>query len=64
MAIGLAAAFGVARLMSSLLFEISPIDPLTYALVSLALFGATVLACYLPALRATRVDPIGALRAE
>ena len=63
-AIGLAAAIGVARLMTSLLFEISPIDPLTYALVSLALFGATVLACYLPALRATRVDPIGALRAD
>jgi ABC-type antimicrobial peptide transport system permease subunit len=50
--------------MASLLFEISPVDPLTYALVSLTLFGATVLACYLPALRATRVDPIGALRAE
>jgi predicted permease len=63
-AIGLAAAFGVTRLMASLLFEISPVDPLTYGLVSLTLFGATVLACYLPALRATRVDPIGALRAE
>ena len=63
-AIGLAAAFGVTRLMSSLLFEVSPVDPLTYGLVSLALFAATVLASYLPALRATRVDPIGALRAE
>ena len=50
--------------MSSLLFGVSPVDPLTYALVSLTLFAATVLACYLPALRATRVDPIGALRAE
>jgi putative ABC transport system permease protein len=63
-AIGLTAAIGAARLMASLLFEISPIDPLTYGLVSLTLFAATVLACYLPALRATRVDPIGALRAE
>ena len=63
-AIGLAAAFGVMRLMSSLLFEVSPIDPLTYALVSLTLIGATVLASYVPALRATAVDPIEALRAE
>ncbi len=63
-AIGLAAAFAVTRLMASLLFEVSAVDPLTYALVSLTLFGATVLACYVPALRATRVDPIGALRAE
>jgi predicted permease len=63
-AIGLAAAFAVTRLMSSLLFEVSPVDPLTYLVVSLMLFAATVLACYLPALRATRVDPIGALRAE
>ena len=62
--IGLAAAFAVTRLMSTLLFEVSAVDPLTYVLVSLALFGATVLACYVPALRATRVDPIGALRAE
>ena len=50
--------------MASLLFEVSPVDPLTYALVSLTLIGATVLASYVPALRATRVDPIGALRAE
>jgi predicted permease len=63
-AIGLAAAFAVTRLMASLLFEISAVDPLTYVVVSLMLFTATVLACYLPALRATRVDPIAALRAE
>ena len=63
-AIGLVAAFAITRLMASLLFEVSPVDPLTYAVVSLTLFAATVLACYLPALRATRVDPIGALRAE
>jgi putative ABC transport system permease protein len=63
-AIGLATALGVTRLMTSLLFEVSPVDPLTYVVVSLTLFAAAVLACYLPALRATRVDPIGALRAE
>jgi predicted permease len=62
--IGLAAAFGVTRLMASLLFETAPVDPLTYGVVSLTLFAAAVLACYLPALRATRVDAIGALRAE
>jgi predicted permease len=63
-AIGLAAAFGVMRVMSSLLFEVSPVDPLTYAMVSLTLIAATVLASYLPALRATAVDPIEALRSE
>jgi putative ABC transport system permease protein len=62
--IGLAVAFGVMRLMSSLLFEVNPIDPLTYALVSLTLIAATVLASYVPALRATTVDPIEALRSE
>jgi ABC-type antimicrobial peptide transport system permease subunit len=63
-AIGLAAAFGVMRLMSGLLFEVSPVDPATYAMVSAALVGATLLASYVPALRATSVDPIEALRAE
>jgi predicted permease len=62
--IGLVGAFAVTRLMTSLLFAVSAVDPLTYVLVSLALFGATVLACYVPAWRATRVDPIGALRSE
>jgi predicted permease len=63
-AIGLAAAVGVMRLLTSLLFEVNPIDPLTYAMVSLVLVGATVLASYVPALRATAVDPMAALRAE
>ena len=63
-AIGLTAAFGIVRLMSSLLFEVSPIDPLTYATVSLTLIAATLLASYVPALRATAVDPIEALRSE
>jgi predicted permease len=62
--IGLVGAFAVTRLMTSLLFAVSAVDPLTYVLVSLALFGATVLACYVPAWRATKVNPIGALRGE
>jgi putative ABC transport system permease protein len=63
-AIGLTAAFGIMRLLSSLLFEVSPVDPLTYAMVSLTLIAATVLASYVPALRATAVDPVEALRSE
>ena len=63
-AIGLTAAFGMTRLMSSLLFEVSPVDSLTYAAVSLTLIAATALASYVPALRATAVDPIEALRSE
>ena len=62
--IGLAVSAGVMRLISTLLFEVRPIDPLTYSLVALTLIGATVLASYVPALRATAVDPINALRAE
>ena len=63
-AIGLTAAIAAMRLMSSLLFEVSPVDPATYAAVALALMSATVVASYLPALRATGVDPLEALRAE
>jgi hypothetical protein len=62
--IGLTVALSIMRLMSSLLFDVSPIDPLTYVLVSIALIAATLLASYVPALRATAVDPINALRAE
>jgi len=63
-AIGLAVALLITRLMASLLFDVSPVDPLTYGLVSVSLIGATVLACYVPAVRATTVDPVSALRAE
>jgi predicted permease len=62
--IGLVAAFGIMRLMSSLLFDVSPVDPLTYAVVSLMLTAAIVLASYVPARRATAIDPIEALRSE
>ena len=63
-AIGLAAAFAFMRLMSSMLFAVSPVDPMTYAMVSLILMAAAALASYVPALRASAVDPLEALRAE
>ena len=63
-AIGLAASAAAMRLISTLLFEVKPIDPLTYSLVAVTLIGATVLASFVPARRATTVDPIDALRAE
>jgi putative ABC transport system permease protein len=61
---GMAAALALTRLMKSLLFEVSPADPLTYAAAAAALILAAVLGSYLPARRATRVDPVEALRAE
>jgi predicted permease len=62
--IGLAAAAGLTRLMKSVLFGISPVDPLTYTAVPLVLIAATVLASYLPARQAAAVDPAEILRAE
>jgi ABC-type antimicrobial peptide transport system permease subunit len=63
-AIGLIAASGLTRLMSSLLFGIKPLDPITYAAGALLLGIAAVLASYLPARRAAAVDPVEALKAE
>jgi putative ABC transport system permease protein len=63
-ACGLGAAAVVTRAMSSLLFEVKPVDPLTYALAPVALIAAAALASYLPALRAAAIDPIEALRAD
>jgi predicted permease len=62
--LGLGAAFGLMRLMKSLLFGVSPVDPLTYASVPLLLAASAWLASYLPARRAAAVDPVEALRAE
>jgi len=62
--LGLGAAAGLTRLMSALLFGVSPLDPLTYGAVSLGLAAIALLASYLPARRASRVDPIEALRWE
>jgi predicted permease len=64
MAIGLTAAAGLMRLMSSLLFGVSPMDPFTYVSVLIILAASAVLASYLPARRAAAVDPVEALRAE
>ena len=63
-ALGLAAAAGLTRLMASLLFEISPVDPVTYAAVSAGLLAAAAAASYIPAHRASAVNPVEALRAE
>jgi ABC-type antimicrobial peptide transport system permease subunit len=62
--VGLGAAVVLMRLMKSLLFGISPLDPLTYAAVPVILVMAAVLASYLPARRASAVDPVEALKAE
>jgi len=63
-ALGLVAAGGLTRLMSSLLFGVTALDPVTYTAVSALLIGAGVLASYLPARRAIAADPVQALRAE
>ena len=64
LALGLAASWGLTRFISALLFGVRPTDPLTFSLVSLALLLAAFLACYVPARRATKVDPLNALRYE
>jgi len=62
--IGLAGAFLLTRFMSSILFAVSPTDPLTFGGIVAILLGVALLACFIPAIRATRVDPVVALKSD
>ena len=62
--LGIAAAWGLTRFLETLLYDLSPTDPATFAAVAVILGGVAVLATYLPGRRASRVDPAVALREE
>ena len=64
MLIGLGAAFGLTRVLSSLLVQISPTDPLTFTAIAMLLAAIGGLACWLPARKAAQIDPMIALRYE
>jgi ABC-type antimicrobial peptide transport system permease subunit len=62
--LGLIASIGLTRLMSGLLFDVNATDPLTFTLIALFLMTVALAACWIPARRATKVDPLVALRLE
>jgi putative ABC transport system permease protein len=62
--IGVVSALALQRVIGKLLFGISPTDPLTFTMIAFLLIGVALLACWIPARRATKVDPLTALRSE
>jgi putative ABC transport system permease protein len=62
--VGLALSLGAGRILSTMLFSVSPADPVSLVVAAVLLSAAALLACYLPARRATRVSPLTALRTE